>query len=253
MRGAGSDRAATGPGGSPVVVPGWSVEHRSGTAQALHDRPFRDVTGPTAWVLTPARRALVLGSSQSDALVDPVRAEASGVEVCRRRSGGGIVLLDPASSVWIDVVVPVDGRGPTSGPASLFRWVGDVWLRALRRVGIGGLTTHEGRATGRDPARLLCFAGFGTGEVVQHTVDGPSKVVGLSQRRTSTAARVQGLFVTGWDPALLRHLVRPDAWPTAFDPADVRVGVRERPLPAPGEVVDAVLTCLPGGDTTGAP
>jgi lipoate-protein ligase A len=194
----------------------------------------------------------VLGPSQTEDLVDTSRAEALGIEVCRRRSGGGIVLVDPATSVWIDIVVPAGRRGPTSEPTRLFRWVGGVWLRALRRLGVDGLAVHEGRLTDRDHARLLCFAGYGPGEVLQRTPGGPSKVVGLSQRRTRTAARVQGLLLTGWEPHLLRDVVRPDAWPAGLDPADVRVGLHRGSVPTGPQVVDAVLACLVDRGTAGA-
>lgn len=231
-----------------MTVPGWSVEHCRGTAQELHDRGLGDVTRPAVWIQSPARRALVLGASQTHDLIDEARAAARGIEVCRRRSGGGIVLVDPAESVWIDIVVPIDGRGAMSDPGPLSRWVGAAWLRALRHLRIDELEVHGGRSTDRERAGLLCFAGLGPGEVLQRTPEGPSKVVGLSQRRTRTVARVQGLFVTRWDPAVLREVVRPDAWPSDLDPADVRAGVRTGGLPAHREVVDAVLTSL--GDTS---
>lgn len=194
----------------------------------------------------------MLGASQSRDLVDGARAERLGIEVCQRRSGGGIVLVDPATSVWIDIVVPIAGGGPTSDPAPLFRWVGEVWLRALRPLGIDGLAIHGGGPTDRDRARLLCFAELGAGEIVQHTPDGPSKVVGLSQRRTRTAARVQGLFVTRWDPDVLRDVVRPDAWPGGLDPSEVRAGVGGGVVPTRRQVIDAVLACLPGKGSDGA-
>lgn len=223
---------------------GWSVEHCRGPAQELHDRRPDGVVGPTVWVHTTPRRALVLGASQTPDLVDVGRAESLDVEVCRRRSGGGIVLLDPATSVWIDVLVPVGGRAPPSDPGRLFRWVGAAWLRALRGLGVGGLRIHDGRPTERDRSRLLCFAGVGTGEVVQQTPDGPSKVVGLSQRRTRDLARVQGLLVTDWDPDVLRSLVRPDAWPAGLVPDDVRAGLGGGVVPTRQAVVDAVLASL---------
>lgn len=227
------------------------MEHCRGTAQELHDREL-DVTGPTVWVQTPPRRALVLGASQPRDLVDLARAERLGIEVCQRPSGGGIVLVDPAASVWIDIVVPVGGGGPTSDPVPLFRWVGDVWLRALRLLGVDGLAIHGGGPTDRDRARLLCFAELGAGEIVQRTPDGPSKVVGLSQRRTRAAARVQGLFVTGWDPGVVRDVVRPHAWPAGLDPREVRAGVRGGVVPTRPQVIDAVLACLPGRGSSSA-
>ncbi len=156
------------------------------------------------------------------------------------------MLVDPTTSVWVDLVVPIGGAGPASEPAALYRWVGAAWLGALQRLGVGGLAVHDGRPTGGDRARLLCFAGVGTGEVVQRTPDGPSKVVGLSQRRTRGTARVQGLFVSSWDPDAHRDVVRRSAWGEGFDPADVRAGLAGGgAVPSPDRVVAAILASLP--------
>ena len=54
------------------------------------------------------RPALVLGSTQRAEVVDERACADAGVEVVRRRSGGGAVLLEPGAVVWFDVVVPAD-------------------------------------------------------------------------------------------------------------------------------------------------
>ena len=63
------------------------------------------------WVFDVERPALVLGSTQRPDIVDAEACRRAGVEVVRRRSGGGLVLLEPGNVVWFDVVVP---RGATA-------------------------------------------------------------------------------------------------------------------------------------------
>ena len=151
-------------------------------------------------------------------------AAEHGIEVCRRRSGGGLVFVDPGSSLWIDVIVP-RGDPLWSDDVSLaFDWVGQTWASALRAVDAGSkIAVHRGRVRHADWGRTICFAGLGPGEVV---VDG-RKVVGLSQRRTRDAARFQGLAVTRFDAEVLREHLIPGSLPSELDAIldDLPVGV----------------------------
>src|SRR5947208_2747634 len=70
----------------------WLVERVKGTAALLHGRPFP--TARSATFYDVVRPAVVLGSTQRDVGVDPDRAAAAGIDVVRRRSGGGAVWLD---------------------------------------------------------------------------------------------------------------------------------------------------------------
>ena len=86
---------------------------RPATVAELHgldpfvDRPGGEpVTGPEVWICEPTDAAIVLGSRQSPDLVDADACRAAGLEIVRRRSGGGAVLLRPDAVVWIDVVLP---------------------------------------------------------------------------------------------------------------------------------------------------
>lgn len=210
---------------------GWVVERTTGPAGAFHHRPPPVPLRPTVWVHRVERPALVLGSTQRSPLLDEDAAARHGIEVCQRRSGGGLVYVDPDHSCWIDVVVP---RGHTmwSDDVSLaFDWVGQTWASAVRALlagpagattGVDRVTVHRGPLLHADWGRVVCFAGLGPGEVL---VNG-RKVVGLSQRRTREAARFQGLAVTalGAD-AIRRHLVA-GALPTDLDEAldDLPVG-----------------------------
>jgi len=100
---------AAGAGGQAApagVAQGWTVQHLRGEAGELHLRPLPAAPAREVWVLTPVRPALVLGSTQAEALVDLGEAARLGVDVVRRRSGGGVVMVGPGDPLWVDVVVP---------------------------------------------------------------------------------------------------------------------------------------------------
>ena len=90
---------------------GFALEHTVGSAQSLHHRPIPDPVSPTIWWHDVAGPALVLGSSQPDSTIDLDACSRAGIEVVRRRSGGGAVLLVPGEVVWLDVIVPRGGDG----------------------------------------------------------------------------------------------------------------------------------------------
>lgn len=190
---------AAAPGGSPGP---WSIIQRSGSVRSLHGIPPGPVRCREIWVMRPAAGAVVLGSGQRPAAVDASAARRRGLQVLRRRSGGGVVLVSPADLLWVDVLVP---RGdplwhPDTGRS--FLWLGELWRRALGRSGIAA-EVHEGRYEPGAWGSLVCFAGRGPGEVF---VAG-RKVIGLSQRRTGAGARFQCGVLLRWDPAALADLL----------------------------------------------
>jgi lipoate-protein ligase A len=220
------------------------VTVRSGSASALHA-----VEPPTdgrrhLWVLEPDRPALVLGSTQSDLLADADRLAQQGIELGRRRSGGGAVLLVPDRILWVDAFVPRGDPLWLDDVTASFAWLGRVWRAALAASGVEG-TVHEGPLQRRAWGRLVCFAGVGAGEVLV----GGRKVVGLSQRRTRDVARFQCVVELG-------HPERTLAEVTAgllVEPADPvsraeLVGVLRASTAAVDasrdDVLDALLTAL---------
>jgi lipoate-protein ligase A len=141
----------------------------------------------------------VLGSSQPWSDVDAARAAGIGLDVARRRSGGGAVLVGPGQVLWVDLVIPAGDPRWDADVGRAAWWVGDQWAAALNAVGIGDASVWRG-ALQRGPwSDRVCFAGLGPGEV---TVRG-AKVVGLSQRRTRGGALFQGAALLRWDPAEL--------------------------------------------------
>ena len=168
-----------------------TVDEHHDTAAVLHGSdPFADgpVVEPVVRICEPTRAAIVLGSRQTPDLLDLDRVAESGLDVVRRRSGGGAVLLRPDDVVWIDLVVP-HGVAPDDVRGAMV-WAGDCWRDALAGCGadVAVLDLHRGGLECTPWSGLVCFAGLGPGEIV---ADG-RKLVGLSQRRTRHGLRIQG-------------------------------------------------------------
>ena len=172
-------RPVEGPGGRPFAGR-WRVGAVWGSARELFERAVA-FDAPAAWVLGVDGPAVVLGSTQPVVQAD--------VDVVRRRSGGGAVLLRPGSVQWVDVVVPAGDRCWDADVGRAFWWLGDVWAAA-----VGG-DAYRGPLVRTRWSDQVCFAGLGPGEV---TVRG-RKVVGISQRRTREGALFQCAALLSWD------------------------------------------------------
>jgi lipoate-protein ligase A len=198
--------------------------------------------------MEPSTPALVLGSTQPEASVDEEACAAAGVDVVRRRSGGGAVLVEPGAVLWIDVIVPAGDPLWDDDVGRAVHWLGETWVLALAAVGVVGATVHRGGMVTTRWSRSVCFAGLGPGEV---TLDG-RKVVGISQRRTRAAARFQCVVLATWAPEAIVGLLRPPASPprptvdeagaTADDLATAAAGVGAATLAA---LAPAFLAALP--------
>jgi lipoate-protein ligase A len=184
----------------------WHIEWRRAPAGAHHGRPLPDEPVRAVWIHDIDRPAVVLGSTQEDDVVNRGAAEALGIEVVRRHSGGGVVLLVPGEFVWLDVILPVGDALWEEDVGQASQWLGQVWRAALTDLGTGGATIHEGALACGPFGRLVCFAAIGPGEVIH----GVRKVVGISQRRTRSAARFQCVLYRVWEPDLLARLLNLD-------------------------------------------
>lgn len=218
-----------------------------GDAGGFHARELGESGGREIWVFAVDRPALVLGSTQSADDVDRAAAERLGVEVVRRRSGGGAVLLDPGAFVWVDAVVPRGDELWHDDVGRAFDWLGRVWAATLADLGVpsAAVAVHDGPLVTSALSSTVCFAGLGPGEV---TVDG-AKAVGMSQRRTRAAIRLQSSLVLGWDagrhaallaPGLRR--ARPEVQPSE---AMAQVAVSPRASLVAEDVVEALIARLP--------
>ena len=85
------------PVGAELIEGGWSIESERGPAQLLLERSAQlvglPVTTRMARILEAERPAVVLGSGQAADVIDAAEAESHGIDVVRRRSGGGAVLV----------------------------------------------------------------------------------------------------------------------------------------------------------------
>jgi len=237
----------TGPGGA-----GWSIEERVGSARDLHGpwpspgaQPHRAVA-----VCSVTDRAVVLGSTQHDDVVDRRRAVDGGVDVVRRGAGGGAVLVVPGGQVWLDTWLPRHDALWDDDVVRSSRWIGETWRCALEALGASGLRVHTGPATRSPWAQLVCFAGIGPGEVTT----GGAKLVGVAQRRTRLGARLHSMAPLAWEPLELTALLA--SVPDACGPDELGGAATGLRAVVPGgadldddalvqRVVDALISALP--------
>lgn len=172
---------------------GWKVSEMHAGAGELHHADLPAERSLT--LMVPDRPAIILGSSQLAADVDADFCASAGIDVVRRRSGGGAVYVHPTEVVWVDIVIPTADPLWVRDVGEAMLWVGELWCMALARAGMDGLAVHRGGLAANDWSRALCFAGAGTGEVFS----GDAKVVGISQRRTRHFARFQCSAYRRWD------------------------------------------------------
>ncbi len=146
----------------------------------------------------PIRPALVLGSAQRDELIDRVAVARAGLEVVRRRSGGGALLVAPQRQVWLDVLVPASDPLARDDIAAAAFWLGELWRDCLADLGIasGALSVHRAGTSGV-LGKTVCFAGLGPGEVHARG----AKIVGVSQRRNRHGTWLHSMALLGGDAA----------------------------------------------------
>ena len=207
----------------------WHISHSHGDAGAFHatdPQPVRSATFHTV-----DRATLVLGSTQDDASVASAVASANGVEVVRRRSGGGAVLLVPGEFVWLDLVIPAGDPLWSDDVGRAMVWAGEAWQTALQSLGCTG-EVHRGAPVSSPWSTTVCWAGIGTGELLAPS---GGKLVGISQRRTRSWARFQTMCHLRWQPELVAALCAPPG-PSAADLAPLAACV-----PSSAEAVTAAL------------
>jgi lipoate-protein ligase A len=227
----------------------WPVEEEWGKGEELHERSAALVS-PAAVQEPPSRRvrllnatdhAVILGSSQPESDIDRLRAAAAGVEIARRRSGGGAVLVGPGVTRWVDIFLPAGDPLWDDDVGRASWWVGSVWVAALAAAGVGSGEVWRAGLVRTPWSGRVCFAGVGPGEVRV----GDRKVVGISQRRARRGALFQCAVPIVWDPAPLLDVM-------ALSEDDRSAGVAELATVALGvggetaaAAVSALLDLLP--------
>lgn len=163
---------------------------------------IRALPDATVIVVQPLAAALVLGSSQSEDVLDPSDCEVTRVR--RRRGGGGIVLVAP-DDLWVDWWIPVGDTRWRADSRESSQLVGEWWRDALSaRLG-GELEIHQGGLEGVVAHRVVCFAGRGPGEVFWSGL----KVVGVTQWRVREGVFLSSIVPSRAARSILDCLVAP--------------------------------------------
>ena len=174
--------------------------------------------------------ALVLGSAQSEELVDTEMLRRRGLDLVKRQSGGGAVLIVPESVVWIDVFIPRDDPLWEDDVGKSALWLGETWQATLLEFGISA-EIHQGPYQPDDWGELICFAGRAAGEVFVED----KKSVGISQRRTRQGARFQTALACQWVIADLSPLL--NLSPEDRARLETETAAAAHPLPLPPKSV----------------
>jgi lipoate---protein ligase len=214
-----------------VTAGEFELETFRGTVAEFHATDLLADVAARVVACAATDSALVLGSRQQPDVVDVDACHRSGVSIVKRRSGGGVVLVEQGAMCWFDVVVPAtDGRflAVSGDVGASMRWLGSHVAAALGQLGVAGVRVHDGAMTGGRWSELVCFAGVGPGELLL----GGRKLVGISQRRTRLGSRFQCMVHGSWSPERLVGLL-----------AAPRPTVAE--LPRVGVVTPEVAAALP--------
>ena len=215
-----------------LMVSSWNQHHWRGTAGDFHSLNLN--AERALWWCDVSRAALIVGSSQSVSLVDESCASRNDIDVVRRRSGGGLVYVHPADSVWIDITIPVDDSLWSIDVTTSMLWLGNVFMRALSPWVTADV--YDGSFSAGDFGRAVCFASHSPGEVFV----GDRKLVGISQRRTRDGARFQCVVYREW---------KTDTWLPCVADAHTARGVQQVQVATLNataqEIVSSVFSALP--------
>ena len=184
----------------------WPRHELHDSPEALHHATLPAERG--VWIMTPTRPAIVVGSSQKLSDINIGFCDENGIDVVRRRSGGGAVYVHPSESLWIDVVIPRGDPLWVDDVGRAMWWLGDFFADTLGSMGLGSFSVHHDAVITNDWSSALCFAGVGAGEVIlKRSNVGDAKVVGISQRRTREFARFQCIAYSTWDVEIQERIV----------------------------------------------
>ncbi len=219
----------------------WRLESHHDVADALHAIGIPDVVDRTVRVCVPAKEALVLGSAQPESDVNVDAAQSLGVDVVRRRSGGGSVLVNDDDIVWIDVLLPRNDALWNDDVEQAFFWLGDVWADVLERMGVDDVRVHRASLVKSQWTRTVCFAGLGPGEVTSRN----KKLVGISQRRTRAGALFQCSLYKRFDAPRLVSLLQLTPDEKAVLTSELEATVTDVPSLDAAALVSNLLAALP--------
>lgn len=142
-------------------------------------------------------------------------------------------MLVPGEVTWIDVIVPVGTAGWSDDVHGPMVWLGRHLADVITALtGADDVVVHEGAMRSTPWSKQICFDGVGAGELL---LEG-RKLVGISQRRTRHAARLQCCWYASYVPESLLELLDPAGRPGPGDLAPVTT--------LPAALTDAIVTTL---------
>ena len=209
----------------------WLRHDWVGTASDFHSK---DLPAERAlWLCSAEKPALILGSTQDESDVRVDVAVGSGIEIVRRRSGGGAVYVAPDESVWMDITISRKDPLWQDDVSASMLWLGDAFVQALQPW--VHAETFRGTFHNGDVGRAVCFASAAPGEVFV----GDNKLVGISQRRNREGARFQCVLYRQWNPLIWSSLL------TSVDVQEHVCNMQVATIAAPArDIADAVMSAL---------
>lgn len=209
----------------------WLRHDWVGTASDFHSK---DLPAERAlWLCSAEKPALILGSTQDESDVRVDVAVGSGIEIVRRRSGGGAVYVAPDESVWMDITISREDPLWQDDVSASMLWLGDAFVQALQPW--VHAETFRGTFHNGDVGRAVCFASAAPGEVFV----GDNKLVGISQRRNRDGARFQCVLYRQWNPLVWSSLL------TSVDVREHVCNMQVATIAAPArDIADAVMAAL---------
>jgi lipoate-protein ligase A len=150
---------------------------------------------------------LVLGAGQRLSDADLAACQVLGASLHKRASGGTAVLFEPGLLMQ-DIALPAEHPLHSGDVTESYRWLGEVWVGALARLGIAATLIGVAEARADTQAlgaleRRACFGGRSPYELLA----AGRKLVGLSQIRRREGAILQVGLYTRWSPAQLAQLL----------------------------------------------
>lgn len=178
---------------------------------ALSDALVRRAEAPSLWWHSASTPALILGPGQAQ--VSP-SLPATGAPALVRRQAGGTAVFATSEVLGLDVALPISHSLALSDIVEAYRWLGEIWAGALRRLGVEAhvLSIPEARAQALVSAgehEAMATACFGTVSPYEVCCDG-RKLVGLAQVRRRQGVLWQSGLHFDFDADALAVILAPD-------------------------------------------